>query len=855
MKKRLLLLILFILFVPVVVNAEEEVSIKSIELFDKSDNSEILEPASINDLTIDLNIKMYDVNDYVKYKIVASNSTDKKLAVKNSFNTADEHMKYEIEYPDNSRYIEPNTDKEIILKVSFDKNIDKELFKNGSYDASSNVKIILTDNLIDIANTLKNLSPILIILVIIPILLGLFILIKNNKVDKTQVLLIILLIMIVPKYVRADRVFEMDINSNISVQKARALPCTYEGDLQVNTTTYVNGQYTYRYIWLDTTNEYGWIASLTDRESTEPVTSPICSVINDLPLISTAHMYEGSKTTSIDLSTLDTSNVRQMEFMFSNCQNIEEIDLSGFNTSKVLKMNYLLSNAKSLKTVNLSYFDVTNINEAYSLLNGATSLESAYIEGWDMSNREYILPYSSFNGTSNLKFVSFRNTKFPIKSYNFANNTGMLGSAIEELDFTDCDFTHTEDLSYFLQNMVSLKKIDGVNEWDVSNVTNMFAIFQNCAYLEELEISNWDTSKVTRFQYAFAGLYNIKKLVIKDLDLTSLVETAAGTFENVGRDSEDVEITIENLNMPNTPNAEQLFSYGAKNAKNVTVNIDGLIISSASTVQSMFIDFAYDSDSLIFNLNNVDISGCQNASQMFSYMGYNTSGDVEVSLTNVDAKSATTIGTAFQYIGARSNNVAITIKDWNLSSVTYADSMLQYSGVGAKTYSLLMENIDMHSLVTTRTNFYDLCRDSETCSIEFKNINLSSLTSFEYAFSYFAEDTTDLTIKGVNGLNLRNVTNLKGFFESGRPIEGMRDVGTIDLGAANVNYMFSENRYLKATLNLHDNLTNYQYMFYKAAISEDSEVIINYTSNVDIDTIMSAFADNPHIKKGSLIED
>ena len=64
---------------------------------------------------------------------------------------------------------------------------------------------------------------------------------------------------------------------------------------------------------------------------------------------------------------------------------------------------------------------------------------------------------------------------------------------------------------------------------------------------------------------------------------------------------------------------------------------------------------------------------------------------------------------------------------------------------------------------------------------------------------------------------------------------------------------------MKLVLNIHGNVsnvsTNYGGAFYSAATDEGSEVIINYTSDVDIDSIMAAVADNPNIKKGVLLED
>ena len=87
----------------------------------------------------------------------------------------------------------------------------------------------------------------------------------------------------------------------------------------------------------------------------------------------------------------------------------------------------------------------------------------------------------------------------------------------------------------------------------------------------------------------------------------------------------------------------------------------------------------------------------------------------------------------------------------------------------------------------------------------------------------------------------------------------MRDYGTMDIYGGSLSGIFYNNERLKVTLNLRGNVSNittiYGGAFYNAAITEDSEVILNYTSDVDIDTIMANVSSNPNIKKGSLIED
>ena len=135
------------------------------------------------------------------------------------------------------------------------------------------------------------------------------------------------------------------------------MDCTFDGEL-VQGAEYINGQYTYRYMqeyrlvgtarfsWREIEQD-GWGVALTDLESTEPVTSKLCATINNKPIVSTSWMYVGSKATSIDLSSLDTSNVVNMAGMFYwNKSPI--LDLSGFDIGKVKDMSQMFDAAETI---------------------------------------------------------------------------------------------------------------------------------------------------------------------------------------------------------------------------------------------------------------------------------------------------------------------------------------------------------------------------------------------------------------------------------------------------------------------------------------------------------------------------
>lgn len=75
----------------------------------------------------------------------------------------------------------------------------------------------------------------------------------------------------------------------------------------------------------------------------------------------------------------DTSNVTEMQGMFSDCESLEIIDVSYFNTSNVINMNKLFYNCKSLKSLDLSNWDFKNVDDMTDIFTGCENLREIII--------------------------------------------------------------------------------------------------------------------------------------------------------------------------------------------------------------------------------------------------------------------------------------------------------------------------------------------------------------------------------------------------------------------------------------------------------------------------------------------
>ena len=240
---------------------------------------------------------------------------------------------------------------------------------------------------------------------------------------------------------------------------------------------YVNGQYTYAYkqegknssslSWRNITTD-GWGVQLTDRTSTDAVTSSLCTYINNKPISSMSNMFVYSQATSIDLSNFNTSKVTNMSAMFYKSQ-ATTLDLSSFDTSNVTLMDFMFaySQATTLDASKLNTSIVKNMSYMF-IDSQATTLD---LSNFDTSNVTNM--YSMFEGSqaTTLDVSNFDTSKVTNMSYMFS------GSKATTLDLNNFDTSKVTDMSYMFNRATNLKTIYSSDKFNTDNVTtstNMF---------------------------------------------------------------------------------------------------------------------------------------------------------------------------------------------------------------------------------------------------------------------------------------------------------------------------------------------------------------------------------------------
>ena len=242
---------------------------------------------------------------------------------------------------------------------------------------------------------------------------------------------------------------------------------------------YVKGQYTYAYkqegrnassglAW-NNISKNGWGVQLTDKTSTDAVTSKVCTYINNAPITSVSYMFSNSQATTLDVSNFDTSKVTSMSNMFYNSKTTT-LDLSNFDTSKVTSMSNMFYNSKAT-TLDLSNFDTSKVYYMYNMFDGSQATEIKGLSNFDTSKVTNMA----------LMFSDSKATVLDVSNFNTSKVINMGGM-----------FQHSQATTLDLSN------------FDTSKVTSMNNMFYN-SKATTLDLSNFDTSNVTNMTQMFGG--------------------------------------------------------------------------------------------------------------------------------------------------------------------------------------------------------------------------------------------------------------------------------------------------------------------------------------------------------------
>ena len=390
----ILCFLMSLVILPMAIQAEEtcssHITITSIDLEEMAGHAEERKVASIQGQTVYLDVKMYEPGDMIEYQLKVLNASSEDFYLdQNSFSSESEYIHYDVYTEDGSNIIKSSEEKLVTLKVSYQNEVPSGSFEGNAYTNTNQIQLNLSDENPNIQNpkTGINIPLLLGIVVVYAVLIG--VVLRKNQLAKNLFLIVGSLCML-PVITQALCYGHLMVDVQVQVEKKKT--CEYEGEL-VQGAEYVNGQYTYRYgqeyigngNWSDIEND-GWGMMLTDQESTDPVTTKMCTSINSKPITNMRCVFYGSKSSLIDVSSFDTSEVTTMRAMFIYSTTPVVVGLDKFDTSKVTNMS-LMFRKTAFTELDLSSFDTSKVTTMDSMFHMA-SVESLSINHFDTSSLE-----------------------------------------------------------------------------------------------------------------------------------------------------------------------------------------------------------------------------------------------------------------------------------------------------------------------------------------------------------------------------------------------------------------------------------------------------------------------------------
>ena len=295
------------------------------------------------------------------------------------------------------------------------------------------------------------------------------------------------------KKVTSNNIESLDLNHAVIVNKPTV------GDmcrlLGINSTAIKSVVFDKSFKTYAPTSLYGFFRGLTKLETIKDL-----KYLNTEQVTNMSYMFSDcSALTSLDLSNFNTAKVRDMSYMFYRCSALSSLDLSNFNTAIVTKMSYMFSDCSTLSSLDLSNFNTAIVTNMSYMFNGCSALSSLDLSNFNtaiVTNMSYM-----FFNCANLSSLDLSNFNTAIVS----DMSLMFGgcSVLSSLDLSNFYTKEVRDMSYMFSRCSALTTIYASDKFVTSKVQSGISMFSACKNLKGT-ILNYKDSK-TDHTYANCG--------------------------------------------------------------------------------------------------------------------------------------------------------------------------------------------------------------------------------------------------------------------------------------------------------------------------------------------------------------
>ena len=225
MRNRIKILLSIIFLLPIMVfaddkivqniNPKENIYIASSELIEITPGVEEVSQPTIKDWNIKFNIKFSKVNQSIKYKLIVKNTSKKdyNVTIEPTFNKSN-YITYNYKYSDKSNILEANTEKEMIITITYSKEVPTNKLHDGKFKENNLMYLSVNDNLINPKTIIQKYS-INIMLLIITGLIAFYLLKTKNIKNSLKIFMFGLLL--IPIATKAFDIIRLTIHSNVEI--------------------------------------------------------------------------------------------------------------------------------------------------------------------------------------------------------------------------------------------------------------------------------------------------------------------------------------------------------------------------------------------------------------------------------------------------------------------------------------------------------------------------------------------------------------------------------------------------------------------------------------------------------------
>ncbi|MCW3764620.1 MBG domain-containing protein [Weissella confusa] len=363
--------------------------------------------------------------------------------------------------------------------------------------------------------------------------------------------------------------------------------------------------------------------------------------------ISNNLLNQWKKATTIAISKTDDKKVKLASNNLNNTfqsNTLTNLDANNLDTSSVTSMQNTFNSATKLSSLTgVSDWNVSNVTSmvaAFQSMHSLTSLTG--LENWDVQKVTNMSNIFNEQGSPNVLDISALSNWKTSSLQNL--NTAFANNKITNLHgLENWNVSHVTDMGYIFMNDDQLTDISALANWDTSNVTSLNRAFNVTHSLTSLHgLENWDTSKVTDLTATFANE-------------SSLVDASA----------------IANWNTSNVTNMSNLFANS--NAQYVDLSKwDFSKVTSASNVIRNVKTVVYLGNNATITANNLNILGFGQVTQpiiltsgiLYTLLSSKNNSTHTITIKNADGSQNTTISFPVVYDATGASNMTDAINSY-----------------------------------------------------------------------------------------------------------------------------------------------------------------------------------------------